>query len=64
MDILKRILISIMAAFVFTATAIGLIVAMPAIIEWANSLDGRIRIGILVFVTVGIAAYINTYQIF
>lgn len=64
MDILKRVLISMMAAFVFTAAAIGLIVGMPVIIEWVNSLDGRIQIGVLVFMTVGIAAYINTYQLF
>ena len=64
MDILKRILISIVAAFVFTAAGIGLIVGIPVIIDWFNSLDGRFQLGVIAFVTVGIAAYVNTYQIF
>lgn len=64
MDILKRVLISIMIAFVFTATAIGLIVGLPVIVNWFNSLDGRFQLSIIAFVTVSIAAYVNTYQIF
>ena len=64
MDILKRVLFSIITAFGFATAVISLIIAMPAIIEWLNSLDGRIQLGVFVFMTACVAAYVNSYQLF
>lgn len=64
MDILKRVLFSIISALGFTISIIGLMIAMPTIIEWLNSVDGRIQLGVVIFVISCISAYINSYQIF
>ena len=64
MDILKRVLFSIITACGFTASIIGLMIAMPTIIEWLNSVDGRIQLSVVIFIISCTSAYINSYQIF